>query len=194
MKKSLIIIVVLLLGASFSLSSQVIARTQFEAVFACDPVEAGRDTVSGTETAVFLPILMFNPPVEVTFAQEVVNQTNSYRTLNGCPPLLLNPNLNAAAQRHSDDMASHDFMAHTGSDGSTPWLRMQEAGYSFSSAAENIAAGYGTPEDVVAAWMNSARHRDNILNCALNDMGVGYSENNSSQYRRYWTQNLGRSQ
>ena len=54
------------------------------------------------------------------------------------------------AQGHSQDMADHNFMAHNGSDGSSPFDRMQRAGYRFSFAGENVAAGQSTPEDAIS--------------------------------------------
>ena len=41
-------------------------------------------------------------------------------------------------------MASHDFFAHIGSDGRTPFQRMQDAGYPYRRATENVAAGVQT--------------------------------------------------
>ena len=76
-------------------------------------------------------------------------------------------------------------------DGRTPFDRMTAAGYRYSTAAENIAAGQRTPQDVMTAWMNSPGHRANILNCALRQIGVGYATGSSSQYGVYWTQDFG---
>lgn len=92
-------------------------------------------------------------------------------------------------------MALQDFFSHTGIDGSTMVQRIQTTGYQFSSAAENIAAGYTTPEQVVAGWMESPGHRANILNPNLTEIGVGYYflENDTANinYNHYWTQNFG---
>ncbi len=89
-------------------------------------------------------------------------------------------------------MAINDFFDHTGSDGSSPGDRIHEAGYQYSRAAENVAAGYTTPEAVVDGWMQSSGHRDNILNCALQDIGVGYyyleNDTGNVNYKHYWTQ------
>ncbi len=128
-------------------------------------------------------------------AEQVVQLVNAHRANAGCPPLAIDPRLVAAAQGHSEDMAVNDFFSHTGSDGSRPWDRMEAEGYNWSRAAENIAAGYPTPEDVVAAWMNSTGHRNNILNCALVDTGVGYvhlaDDTGNVNYHHYWTQDFG---
>ena len=129
------------------------------------------------------------------FAAQVVELANGHRVDAGCAPLAVDERLVAAAQGHSEDMATNDFFSHTGSDGSSPWDRMQAEGYHWSRAAENIAAGYATPEDVVAGWMNSPGHRANILNCALVDTGVGYvyltDDGGDVNYHHYWTHLFG---
>lgn len=55
---------------------------------------------------------------------------------------------------------------------------------------ENIAAGYRTPNEVVAGWMNSAGHRANILNPNFEELGVGYIyfDNDPNAYCHYWVQ------
>lgn len=126
------------------------------------------------------------------FVDRVVERTNYYRTQHGCPPITPNEKLHAAAQRHSDDMAENDFFGHTGSDGTSAGDRIDQAGYAWLAWAENVAAGYPTPEAVVDAWMASEGHRDNILRCYMEDIGVGYRhlENDTGDvtYRHYWTQ------
>lgn len=149
-------------------------------------------------TQAYLPIMIgrslssttaYPPPATPsTPAEAVVNLTNVERAKAGCQPLLISSQLAAAAQRHSDDMAKNNFMDHTGSDGSSPWDRINATGYQFRTAAENIAMGYGTPEEVMNGWMGSAGHRTNILNCALREIGVGYAT--SSDGTAYWTQNF----
>ncbi|MFQ3632936.1 CAP domain-containing protein [Roseiflexus sp.] len=119
-------------------------------------------------------------------AQQVVDLTNQYRVTAGCAPLTVSSQLTTAAAAHSQDMATNNFFSHTGSDGSTPWQRIQRTGYSYSTAAENIAAGYRTAEQVVQGWYNSDGHRRNMLNCNLREIGVAYADGGS--YGRYWTQ------
>lgn len=127
-----------------------------------------------------------------TFETEVVSLTNQERNIENLHSLSIDSNLTASARQHSIDMADNDFMDHIGSDGSDPFERMIDAGYGFSTAAENVAAGYSTPELVVEGWMNSPGHRENILNPDFCDIGVGYAYNSSSTYSHYWTQNFGR--
>ena len=90
-------------------------------------------------------------------------------------------------------MAEDDFFGHKGNDLSSPWDRIDAAGYgNWYVLSENIAAGYQTADSAVAAWMNSSGHRANILNCRLEETGVGYfylaNDTGRVNYRSYWTQ------
>ncbi|SBW18993.1 hypothetical protein FDG2_0913 [Candidatus Protofrankia californiensis] len=122
-------------------------------------------------------------------ASQVVALTNAERAKAGCGALTADPRLTTAAQTHSADMSAHNYFSHNSQDGRTPFQRMAKAGYEFSMAAENIAAGQRTPAEVVRGWMNSAGHRENILNCSLKQIGVGYAAGGS--YGTYWTQDFG---
>ncbi|AXI89587.1 CAP domain-containing protein [Streptomyces griseoincarnatus] len=114
----------------------------------------------------------------------VVELVNAERAEAGCAPVTANSTLNAAAQRHSEDMASTGTMSHTGSDGSDPGERITRAGYAWSTYGENVAYGYSTPEQVMQGWMTSPGHKANILNCSFREIGVGLSGT-------YWTQDFG---
>ncbi|MDX3458568.1 CAP domain-containing protein [Streptomyces sp. ME02-8801-2C] len=116
----------------------------------------------------------------------VVALVNSERDKVGCSPVTLDAKLSQAAQAHSADMASHNTMSHTGSDGSDPGQRITRAGYLWSTYGENVAYGYSTPEQVMAGWMASAGHKRNILDCGFKEIGVGVA-----QPGNYWTQDFG---
>ncbi|MGX4693966.1 CAP domain-containing protein [Streptomyces sp. JNUCC 63] len=118
----------------------------------------------------------------------VVELVNSERAKAGCSPLTVNATLTKAAQTHSDDMASHRNMSHTGSDGSSPGDRITRAGYNWRTYGENVAYGYSTPEQVMAGWMSSPGHKANILNCSFKEIGVGLAQPGD-----YWTQDFGAS-
>ena len=112
---------------------------------------------------------------------------NAERATAGCPALTVDDRLATAARAHSADMAARDYFDHTTPEGITFDMRISNAGYAWSSAAENIAMGQRDPAAVMQAWMNSDGHRRNILNCGLRQIGVGlaYAGN-----RPYWTQDF----
>lgn len=116
----------------------------------------------------------------------VLALVNAEREKAGCAALTEDAKLTKAAQDHSQDMADHTNMSHTGSDGSSMSDRLARVGYSFGSAGENVAAGYTTPESVMDGWMASAGHKANILNCGFKEIGIGLA-----QPGNYWTQDFG---
>jgi uncharacterized protein YkwD len=124
-----------------------------------------------------------------SYAQQVLGLTNKERAKVGCKALSASSKLTKAAQGHSADMAAHDYFSHDSRNGDDPFRRIRDAGYSFAAAAENIAMGQQTPSDVMKAWMNSAGHKANILNCTYTQLGVGYALGGGSPY---WTQNFGK--
>ena len=124
--------------------------------------------------------------------QQVLALVNAKRaTKKGCKPLTLNVSLTFAARAHSQDMMNHNYFSHTGSDGSSPWVRIKQAGYFYSAAGENIAAGFATPQSVMNAWMHSSGHKKNILNCKYTEIGVGLAYGGGT-YGFYWTQDFGK--
>ncbi|WP_018566185.1 CAP domain-containing protein [Streptomyces sp. PsTaAH-124] len=121
-------------------------------------------------------------------AAQILALVNNERAKAGCSALTANPALAAAAQAHSEDMAAHRNMSHTGSDGSAPGDRITAAGYTWSTYGENVAYGYTDAAQVMAAWMDSPGHKANILDCAFKEIGVGLAQPGG-----YWTQDFGTS-
>ncbi|MFB7650579.1 MULTISPECIES: CAP domain-containing protein [unclassified Streptomyces] len=117
---------------------------------------------------------------------KVVELVNAERGKAGCSPVTVNAALTKAAQAHSEDMAATGTMSHSGSNGSSPEDRITNAGYNWSTYGENVAYGYETPEKVMAGWMSSPGHKENILNCDFKEIGVGLAQPGS-----YWTQDFG---
>ena len=90
-------------------------------------------------------------------------QVNTYRRAEGLPALRRNARADAAAKEHAEDMARNGFFGHRGSDGSTVGGRLRAAGCTFTAAGENIAKGWKTDDQVVAAWIASPGHQRNML-------------------------------
>jgi uncharacterized protein YkwD len=107
------------------------------------------------------------------------------------PALTFDDRLRCSARRHSKDMGVNQFFDHKGSDSSMPGERILRAGYAFTRASENIAAGPATAAAVVDAWMASPSHCPNIMDPQMTNLGTGYYLAPSSMYKHYWTQNFG---
>lgn len=114
------------------------------------------------------------------YAARVVELVNVERAKAGLAPLKVDAKATQAAMVRAGEIRRS--FSHTRPDGRTCFTALAEAGVSYRAAGENIAAGQKTPEQVVAAWMNSEGHRKNILGSQFTAIGVGYLEGN------YWTQ------
>ncbi|HEY0000807.1 MAG TPA: CAP domain-containing protein [Actinoplanes sp.] len=114
---------------------------------------------------------------------EVVTRTNQVRYAHGCGQLEVDHELTVASVRQSIYMARTGLFSHVWRDGTTFIARSRAAGYR-QPAGENIAWGYRSARQVVAAWMRSPSHRENILNCDARSIGTGvvYAPNGTPYY------------
>lgn len=117
--------------------------------------------------------------------KELAELINEERIANDLAPLEFDDNIAAVAAAHSKDMAFYDYIDHNSPSGTTPFERLDMAGIYYTSAAENIASGFLTADDVIKSWMDSAAHRENILNFKFTHMGIGYYAGGSNG--TYWT-------
>ena len=127
-------------------------------------------------------------PTTVQMQSDIVYWTNQWRVKLGCPKVRLDANLAKAGRTHSAWMARTGTFSHTGGSGSTFVARAKAAGYT-AARSENIAWGYRSGTDVVAAWIKSPGHKANIADCGAKAVGVGavYSANGTP----YFTQDFG---
>jgi uncharacterized protein YkwD len=108
----------------------------------------------------------------------VLAQINAIRAQHGLKPLRLNVKLRAAADAHSAAMGQFGFFTHESRDGSVFWKRVERfykpAGYGFWSVGENLlwSSGELTPEAALELWMNSPKHRENLLTARWREVGL----------------------
>jgi uncharacterized protein YkwD len=116
----------------------------------------------------------------------LINQQRQGRHL---PPLSAHRDLDRSAQQWTNVMVSNGQFSH----GSNFAARISAAGFVWSAAGENIATGYQTPRQVVAAWMASTDHCQNILSPTYANVGTGVSTHRLGPYGpSTWTQDFGR--
>jgi uncharacterized protein YkwD len=109
---------------------------------------------------------------------------NAQRARYGVRPLRLSQQLSAAARRHAADMERRHYFSHTSRDGSSFVDRIRRTGYfrriSSWYVGENLAWGAGpnrsSPRGIVAAWMGSPPHKQNMLNSRFREVGIGVVE------------------
>ncbi|MBM4764459.1 SafA/ExsA family spore coat assembly protein [Bacillus sp. B15-48] len=117
---------------------------------------------------------------------QVIQLTNQERAKHGLKPLAADWQLSRVARYKSVDMRDKNYFQHNSPTYGTPFDMIKSFGITYRSAAENIAAGQRTPQEVVKAWMESPGHRANILNGNYTHIGVGHASGGS--YGHYWTQ------
>jgi uncharacterized protein YkwD len=106
------------------------------------------------------------------------------------PPLELNVLLGGAAQAHADDMARGSYLSHDSRSGESAFDRMTGAGFAGCALSENIARGQPSADAVVAAWLASPPHCENVHWDKVRFLGVGYSKSDD-EFAHYWVQDFG---
>lgn len=133
--------------------------------------------------ALFTSLLSFSEPETTGLTGDVLHETNRFRRANGLPELIMKEELNAIAQKHSEDMARGlAAFGHSGFSKRTAQAKkkIRLAGF----FAENVAHGPTTATRVVSMWKNSADHRKNMLG-NYEYMGIGIAKDR--QGRLYYT-------
>lgn len=115
---------------------------------------------------------------------------NEKRAAQNLALLKWNDDVAKVARLHSQDMAEYKFLSHEGTDGSMVDDRADRIGLSrWRSIGENIAynRGYAQPiEFAVERWMQSPKHKQNLLGANWQESAVGIAVTADGTY--YLTQ------
>ncbi len=118
----------------------------------------------------------------IVFAKSTISQNkiltlvNQERAKNGLNPLLVNVQLEIAANNKAQYLLDNDLFEHnTKNKMFREWIK--ETDYKYSIIGENLATNFYSEESIMDAWMNSNGHRDNILD-NYTDTGIGIKEKN----------------
>jgi len=117
---------------------------------------------------------------------EVVILINEKRVSEGLKPMKTVPILRDAATVRANE-AVVDF-SHTRPGGLYYSAVLQDFSIFTLCSAENLAAGFSTPEEVVDRLMASPGHRANIMNPDFTHVGVGFVYAPHGDKRWYWSQ------
>ncbi len=115
------------------------------------------------------------------------------------PPLAWDYGLDQAARFHSQDMADHNVVQNDSSDG-TPWYTRVGTYYTGAVHGECIGAGYASPFAAARAFYYfngmpdgpTDGYRQLLMAAAVKASAAGYGYNAASDYKSYWTVDLGR--
>lgn len=121
------------------------------------------------------------------FPEEVAVFVNKLRAENGLEPLQLAPILLEISEERA--IEQQEAYGHNRPGGDDWFTIVGEKGLDTNCyAAENVAAGYETPESVVEAWKNSPAHCAAMLGEHYQYIGVGvsYLEEDPNYFFTYW--------
>jgi uncharacterized protein YkwD len=104
--------------------------------------------------------------------ENVIELTNQSRLENGAAALIEHPALSRAAQNKAEDMITRQYWSHY-YNGQKPWDWMDQAGYEYIQAGENLAIDFVDSEKMNQAWLDSESHRKNMLNGNYQHIGIG---------------------
>lgn len=102
----------------------------------------------------------------------LIDMTNVSRQQSGFQSLKENTLLSQAAYLKANDMLENDYFSHYSPEGVSPWHWLEQAGYDYRQAGENLAIGFLESEQVHLAWMKSVSHKENILNANYQETGI----------------------
>ena len=169
----------------------VISVIGVQASLACSASQDPGTPVAATDEALMADAPLRAQVLSLVNAARAAGATCGAEKLPAVPPLKENSALVRAAANHSADMCARNYFAHDTPNGKTPFDRVKEAGYGYTTAGENIAAGQGDAASVVAEWLSSPGHCKNLMSADYTEVGTGHHKC-TDEYGHYWTQNYGR--
>lgn len=129
-------------------------------------------------TGVLAFLFSFQAQAAEDYSKAALSRINALRADARAPALSVSDALARAAAAHADDMARRGFFDHKSSNGAKMSDRVRKQRYRYCFAAENIAMGQGSVDEVLRAWMKSRPHRKNLLSRKADEFGLAWSEGN----------------
>src|SRR3989338_8557952 len=106
----------------------------------------------------------------------IVDLTNKYRSANKVSLLTVNPLLAQAAKLKAEDMAQRGYFSHLTPEGRDFTYFLNQVGYNYKYAGENLAVNFFDSIAVTDAWIKSSSHRDNLVKDKYTEIGVASAE------------------
>ena len=130
-------------------------------------------------------VYRITPAEQAAIPFRLLDSVNTLRAAKSLPALSFDAALNAAAATHSRDMSVQNRPWHFGSDGSSPLVRVQRAGYSGRLVGELISETYETELETLSAWMAQGDTRGIIMDPSARTMGFAWFQEPAGKI--WWT-------
>ncbi len=145
--------------------------------------------------AIFISLVSFlehsgNTSSDKDYILDKVNELRSHdcncggEIMPAVHPLKWNSVLEKSAYLHAQDMEENGYFSHRSRDGKDVGHRLDEAGYKWHFAGENIGEGQKSFDEVFRDWLESPTHCKMLMNPRMKEMGL-------ASYGKYWVQHFG---
>ena len=121
---------------------------------------------------VFAKVTLSHIENSIINKDNVISLINDERIRHNLSPLQESELLDKVAQMKLKNMLEENYFAHTSPEGKDPWYWFFQSGYDFAYAGENLATEFVDVNKQHKAWMESPKHRKNILDEKFTNTGV----------------------
>lgn len=147
------------------------------------PFPISKPAPVATQTQAPLKDLPVEPTKVVITRDDIYLAINEQRRLHGVKDLEKSVPLNDSAQQKCDDMVAHKYYGHENpTTGKQGYSYIFDANSAINFGGENLNRGLFLKKTyLIDSWMNSADHRDAILDPTYTSTGVAVCEVNGQQ-------------
>ncbi len=129
-----------------------------------------------------------NAALKATNAARAAGQTCGDVPYEPVGPVKWQPQVAHAALMESEWMQQNNTFGHAWEDGTRVGDRLTRAGYDWQLADENIAAGFGTLDSALQAWIDSPPHCRALMRGDVSVVGIAVVPGTAdNKYNAYWT-------
>ncbi len=129
-----------------------------------------------------------NAALKATNAARAAGQTCGDEFYPPVGPVKWQPQVAHAALMETEWMQQNNTFGHAWEDGTRVGDRLTRAGYPWRLADENIAAGFGTLDKAMQAWIDSPPHCRALMRGDVSVVGIAaLAGTESNTYSAYWT-------
>jgi len=113
-----------------------------------------------------------SPDLAAQESKKIIAATNDLRVGLKLTPLSESSKLDQAAADKVSDMLLNQYFAHVSPTGIDLASWIKKVSYAYAMAGENLAMGFNTAPEVMAAWVASPTHYANLTDPNFKDIGV----------------------
>jgi uncharacterized protein YkwD len=115
-----------------------------------------------------------------------IEAVNAARVARGLPPVAADGLLGQVARSRSQDMAVRHYFEHVTPDGKDIFLILDENGYPWATAGENLYLSQSRDgaavQQAIDFWSTSPTHAANLFSGSFSEAGIGVAEGDDGVY------------